>query len=239
MSQPADFPFIGDRPVAIDGRGWLFVLAGVAVAFAALLLLPFGGFPAGLVPTGLFLAIQLAALATVVGKHWTALFGPFGLKQIGQVAIFAVASLVASVIVGLAVTRLYGANPNPIAHEFQSLPASQLALSLIPTLPQLLGEELLAVLPFLAMLWFCTTRMGIAPGTAIAIALLLSSLLFGAAHLPTYGWNVPQSLGIIGTSRIIMTLAYIGTKNLWVSYGVHVVNDWSEFVFVWAANPAG
>lgn len=63
-----------------------------------------------------------------------------------------------------------------------------------------------------------------------------SSLLFAAAHLPTYDWHWVQSFGVIGTARVVLTLAYIWTRNLWVSTGAHVINDWSEFSFTFAAS---
>ena len=30
----------------------------------------------------------------------------------------------------------------------------------------------------------------------------------------------------------MLTLAYIKTKNLWVSYGAHLINDWTIFVYL-------
>jgi hypothetical protein len=51
-------------------------------------------------------------------------------------------------------------------------------------------------------------------------------LVFGALHLPTYDWNLVQCIVIIGTARMVLTLAYIVTKNIWVSTGAHVINDW-------------
>jgi hypothetical protein len=54
-------------------------------------------------------------------------------------------------------------------------------------------------------------------------------LLFAAAHLPTYGWNVVQTLSGVGVARLILTLPYIMTRNLWVSSGAHVLNDWTMF----------
>jgi membrane protease YdiL (CAAX protease family) len=65
--------------------------------------------------------------------------------------------------------------------------------------------------------------------TGVLIALAGSSLLFRAAHLPTYDWHWGQAFGIIGTARVVLTLAYIWTKNLWVSAGAHVINDWTGF----------
>jgi membrane protease YdiL (CAAX protease family) len=53
--------------------------------------------------------------------------------------------------------------------------------------------------------------------------------LFAAEHLPTYDWNVVQALRGVGVARLILTLPYIMTKNLWVSTGAHVLNDWIIF----------
>jgi len=50
--------------------------------------------------------------------------------------------------------------------------------------------------------------------------------MFGALHLPTYDWNFAQCFIIIGTARLVLSLAYIKTKNLWVSAGAHILNDW-------------
>jgi len=48
-------------------------------------------------------------------------------------------------------------------------------------------------------------------------------------HLPTYDWNVVQCFAVIGTARLVLTAAYLRTRNLWVSYGAHILNDWSIF----------
>ena len=34
---------------------------------------------------------------------------------------------------------------------------------------------------------------------------------------------------VIGSARLVLTLAYIKTKNIWVSYGAHLINDWTLF----------
>jgi membrane protease YdiL (CAAX protease family) len=51
--------------------------------------------------------------------------------------------------------------------------------------------------------------------------------MFGALHLPTYGWNWIQCLVIIGGARLVLTLPYIMTRNIWVSTGAHIINDWT------------
>ena len=57
----------------------------------------------------------------------------------------------------------------------------------------------------------------------------MSSLLFGLIHLPTYDWNLIQCIVVIGTARMVLTLGWILTKNIWVSTGAHIINDWLLF----------
>ena len=94
---------------------------------------------------------------------------------------------------------------------------------------QLLGEEVMTILPFLALLALCTRGLGMGRRSAMVVAWLLSAVLFALAHLPAYGWNLLQCLVVIGSARLVLTLPWIMTKNLWVSTGAHVINDWLLF----------
>lgn len=51
-------------------------------------------------------------------------------------------------------------------------------------------------------------------------------VIASAAHLPTYNWNFVQCFLVIGSARLVLTLAFIKTKNIWVSMGAHVLTDW-------------
>ncbi|HSE07866.1 MAG TPA: CPBP family intramembrane glutamic endopeptidase [Nocardioidaceae bacterium] len=99
----------------------------------------------------------------------------------------------------------------------------------VQTLPQLLGEELVTILPLLALMYYLHFRRGTSRLTALLVSWAVTALLFGALHLPTYDWNVVQALLGIGVARLVLTLAYVLTKNLWVSTGAHVLNDWAIF----------
>jgi hypothetical protein len=93
-------------------------------------------------------------------------------------------------------------------------------------IPQLFGEEVITLLPFLALLQLFTRNFGLGRKAAIICAWLVSSVIFGLIHLPTYDWNLIQCLVIIGTARMVLTLPWIMTKNIWVSTGAHILNDW-------------
>lgn len=241
MNATRDFPFCTDRPVALTGRDWVILLGALAVGFGLLSAAPLMGFPASVIPPLLFLGVPLLALRRVAGRHWTALFGPVGPRQVAQMVLFGLLTLVLTLAVGLALMQVAPLSPNPIAQQMQHLSAAHLAARLIPTIPQLIGEELLGILPFLATIWFCTRRLGQSQGSAVIVGMLVSALIFGAAHLPTYDWNWAQALIGIGAARIVLTLAYVVTRNLWVSAGAHILNDWSGFLaaFAFAHLPIG
>ena len=60
----------------------------------------------------------------------------------------------------------------------------------------------------------------------VFLAVIISSLLFGALHIPTYNFNIVQALVLIGIVRTGITITYIFRKNLTVSYIVHFLYDW-------------
>ncbi len=63
------------------------------------------------------------------------------------------------------------------------------------------------------------------------LSTLLIGVLFAAVHLPSYGWNVLQVLSGVGIARLVLTIPYIITKNIWVWTGAHILNDWAFFGF--------
>lgn len=71
----------------------------------------------------------------------------------------------------------------------------------------------------------------------------MPALLFGASHLPTYDWNMVHAFAVIGSARL-MLLPYMMTKNIWVSTGAHILNDWTLFIIAvgrhspWAITPS-
>ncbi|MGQ2908304.1 MAG: lysostaphin resistance A-like protein [Aliihoeflea sp.] len=225
-----DFPFYDDKPVAIGWTGWLVLHGALLVAFLALTQFPEVDFPFTFIPALLFLSIPLMTLRVVVGPASCALFRPVRFKDLGLMLAFGLATLVGSMVVAFVLSLVGSLAPNPRVDLMSSMSGYALAAALAPTLPQLIGEEMLGIVTFLAVLWLCFSKWHLARSTSIAIALGVSALIFGAAHLPTYDWHWAQALIGIGSARVILTLAYITTKNLWVSAGAHIVNDWTGFL---------
>ena len=115
-----------------------------------------------------------------------------------------------------------GFNPAAAVVSGLALSVSGTAIAL-----QLLGEELITILPFLAVLAFCHAHTGMGRNASVIVAWLASAVAFGLIHLPTYDWNLIQCLVVIGSARLVLTWAYIWSKNIWVSTGAHIINDWT------------
>jgi hypothetical protein len=238
MSERMDLPFYNGRPVEITGRGWLLILVATVVAFVALVALPLPATPLNFIPAILFVAIPLGALAVVTGGHWRALFRRYGIKQFGQSLGFGVLTIAISGTAGFLLGQFLPMTSNPAVASLSGIGLAELVLFLARTFIQLVGEELTTILPLLAVLWLCVKRFGLSRRTGIIVAVIVSTLWFSALHLPTYGWNIVQCLGIIGTARIVLTLAYLVTRNLWVSAGAHIINDWALFLGAYALGHA-
>jgi membrane protease YdiL (CAAX protease family) len=226
-----DFPFYNRVPVVLSMWDWLFVLAGVGAGFAALVWpIPWPGGPlAPMIPAVLFVAIPLAVLARVAPGHWRVIFGRVSWRELRLMVGFALLNVVVSMVVGALVQAFAEVTPNAATGQLAAMGSVERLAFFAKTLPQLLGEEVVTVLPFLVVLTLLTQHFGVGRKGAVVGAWLVSSLLFGLIHLPTYNWNWVQCIVVIGTARIVLTMAWLRTKNIWVSTGAHIINDWLLF----------
>lgn len=226
-----DFPFYNGKPVTLSPVQWLLVMAAVALGFACLTVdVPVLTSDVGLfIRALLFFAIPLGVLRLIAGPHWTCLFRRLRFADLGWMITIAVLNLVVTIMIGSLIMKLFGAEANAAIHSLGDMGSSDQGQFFLRSLPQLFGEEVLTVLPFLAVLHIAHARFGLSRTASVLVAWLLSSVVFGLVHLPSYNWNLLQCLVVIGSARIILTLAYIKTKNIWVSTGAHIINDWAIF----------
>ncbi len=229
---PRDFPFRYATPL-----GWLLPLLGCVIGFAALLYLPeqISGRSGRWLSVALFAALPLLGLAAMAGRRWTEIFRRPTARDIWIGLAFAPLTLLASAAAALLVMRVSLTAANPTAQMLTTLPASRAAEFIASTAPQLLGEELVTIVPLLAILSLLS-RFGAPHRIAVGVAWIASSLIFGALHLSTYQWHVGQALLIIGAARMVLTASYLLTRNLWTSVIAHLTNDWSIFAVVLLAN---
>ena len=233
-----DFPFYDGRPVALSGRQWSVVLG---TTLAALLILTLGG-PlvakalgstpvARVMVASVFAGLPLLALARVAPQGWRLLFRRITGRDILWMFGFAALNLVVTITIALTLQQFLDMTVNPIIDIKLDGTGAKLGF-LVWTAIQLLGEELLTMLPFLAILTLGFGRFGMGRRAAMTLAWVGSSLVFALAHLPTYNWNLVQCLLVVGVARLVLTLAYVRTKNLWVSVGAHILYDWTIFGLV-------
>lgn len=230
-----DFPFYAGEPTTISPAGWSSILAMTAAGFIALV----GRFPpvwqgelARWGGIALFVILPLAGLATATGRNWGALFRAPTLGDVGIGVGFGLLNIIVSGAVGWMVTQLMETAANPAAQSLAGTSMTDRVVFFAATLPQLLGEELITIIPFLAVLTLCHSALRLTRLTSILAAWLVSSLVFAALHLPTYGWHVAQTLLIIGSARLVLTIPYLLTRNVWSSMIAHVTNDWVLFAGV-------
>jgi membrane protease YdiL (CAAX protease family) len=149
--------------------------------------------------------------------------------------VFWLLNLVVSSGVGLIVMALFGANANPATNGLIDGGPLQIVAFYVGTGIQLFGEEIFTILPFLAVMYLLFTKAKLSRRVSVILAWLITAAWFGAAHLPTYGWNFAQAFLVIGAARLVLTLAYMRTKNILVSTGAHVLNDWTTFTIALVA----
>nr|WP_315198324.1 type II CAAX endopeptidase family protein [uncultured Aquabacterium sp.] len=227
-----DFQFYRGSPAAITYRQWWLVLAAVTAAFMALAStasLPGAGLFWPFLPAIGLAAVPLLALRRVAPVDWRSLFGRVGSREVRLMVGFALLNIVVSLGLGAIVMALGHVSPNASTSQLGSMDTVELLAFFAKTLPQLLGEEVITILPFLALLQWLTQSLKWGRKAAIVAAWMLTSVIFGLLHLPTYDWNWVQCIVVIGGARMMLTLPWILTKNLWVSTGAHITNDWILF----------
>jgi membrane protease YdiL (CAAX protease family) len=229
MSTKSDFPYYSGQPVEIAPGGWLALIAAVLVAFLLLIFMPLTTAPFNVIPALLYTGLPLVTLAVVSGGHQGALFGRFSLSGLVLAVVFGLLTMVVSFAVALALTQVTEMSANASVGELVAIGPVDLVFFLIRTFVQLIGEELMTMLPLLAVLWLCVRRFELSRFWGLTIAVIVSTAWFAAVHLPTYDWNFIQCFGGIGAARLVLTAAFLVTRKLWVSAGAHIVNDWTEF----------
>lgn len=224
-----DFPFYDGRPYAPSTVRWLVALAAVAGGVAGLFCAPLWfGRDAALPGAILFTGLSLLGLAVLTKRRLGLMFAWPTRRDVGHGIGFAVLNLVVTLLVGWLVTRLLQTAANPVNQALGALSLAELPAFFGQTAFQLVGEELVTVVPFLAVLTLAR-RVGLDRRAAVTTAALAAALLFAAMHFSTYQWHIIQTVVIIGTARLVLLGAYLTTKNLWASVIAHIVNDWTLF----------
>lgn len=227
-SHPLGLPYSFGDPVPLSPWRTGMLWAASALGFTLLLLVPrwWPGAWGEALAVMLFVGVQWAGLRWAVGSAWVALFR----RPRGRDVVMGLAAV--PLVIGLpALVAVYGIGTSHVSTNASldavvGLPLAQLVARFALVAVQLLGEELVTVLPLLAAV-AVLHRAGLPARWAIAVAWVATALVFGALHLPTYQWHIGQALLVIGTARLVLTAVFLYTRNLWASTIAHIANDWT------------
>lgn len=173
--------------------------------------------------------ISLLSLLLIDKKFIKKIFLPIRAKDVLYIIIGLGFSLIAIVISSILVQKLgiEGSN-NPI---FDVLTEDNFKSFFLSTLIQFIAEEIIFIIPFL----FVINKVKIENNIIKTIlAILISSIIFGAMHLSTYDFNILQAVLIISIIRTGLSMSYVISKNLSVTYIIHIIYDWT-LIFIYIA----
>ncbi len=172
-----DFPYYNGKPVAVETWKWVVAWAGTFLGFLALSFYPAHNNVESIIPRVLFLAIPLGIFIYLLKPYWKNIFKkPRGIDYL-YMFLFAGLNLVLTPILALSVTLL-GFPTSGNAAGASLTGAGELIAFYIGTGFQLLGEELLVIIPFLAVLSILHLKYGVSRKKAILWAWFVSAVWF-------------------------------------------------------------
>ncbi len=154
------------------------------------------------------------------------IFKPLTLRDIGYFFLGLVAMFIAIMASSFVLSKVdMNVSTNPI---FELIGEDNLTEFFIASIIQFVTEEIIFIIPFL----FVINKLKIENRfLKVLLATVISAVTFGLMHLSTYDFNFLQSIVIISIIRIGLTISYIMSKNLTVTYLVHIAYDWSIILF--------
>ncbi len=211
-----DFPLYNDksvRPVHI-----IAMLAGAAAILLGLFLFDLG----------MWGTCALILIGTLVPFLWAAR-GRIGavikapkLADIPLILGMLLLGFVFATIVSLLMQFVLGMQGS--AHPITHAAPSDVNFSVVASMAlQLVGEEMLIVNILVSALWFVYQKTGNRK-QGVIVGIVASLLVFSLAHIGTYD-SLLQILLIQGVGHIFCLFGYLKTKNLLVSYTIHLLNN--------------
>lgn len=156
-----DFPFYNGRPSPLSVAQWLFLMASVCAGFAALYI-PLQSFSAPwseLFLAILFAVVPLLALRLVAGSAWLGLFKRLEPRDVVFAVGVVLLNIAVTLAVGLLVSKRFHVSANPIIGVLENEAGAERVVRWLSSIPQLLGEEVFTLLPFLASLTLLTKTL--------------------------------------------------------------------------------
>lgn len=150
------------------------------------------------------------------------IFKPLTLRDVGYFFLGLVAMFIAIVASSFVLSKVdMNVSTNPI---FEMIGNDNLTEFFVASIIQFVTEEIIFIIPFL----FVINKVNIKNRfLKVLLATVISAVTFGLMHLSTYDFNFLHAVLIISIIRVGLTISYIISKNLTVTYLVHIAYDWS------------
>lgn len=218
-----DFPFYNDIP-KLSVAEWLLLVAAVILMLLIINVIPL---PLSIFPVAIGLVMLIPALYVCKGNY-SLFFKKPKLRDILLIILcffgyYLYVALVASLlgVLGIPTTG------NAVLTEFQT-PSLYLVVSM---LMQLAGEEFFKIFMLLITM-YVVYRLTANRTLAIWMGVIVSLFIFGMAHFAAFSGSVLQILLVQGLGSIFDLYLYMKTKNVVVSYLMHVMIDFIPFILV-------
>lgn len=209
-----DIPFYNNIP-KLAKLDWAILTGSVLLLIGFLTIIPL---PSEYLSISFFLLGLLPALYICKGKY-NIFFKKISLKDIKLIILLLIGMYIYSIVMGAVIVRLTGSIAGH--SEMNTVPSLIFVISMII---QIFGEEFFKIF-LLLILMYLVYRFTNNYKSSIIIGLIGSMVIFGLCHYRAYNGMILQILLLQGFGSIFEYFAYIKTKNIWVSYLLHLLRD--------------
>ena len=214
MDDGIDIPFYNGTP-KLSTVEWGLVLASILLTIGYLTVIRI---PSEYLPVAIFLTSVIPALYICKGNY-NIFFKKPKLRDIKIIILCLIGIYIYTIAIGFILQNLVG---NMAAHASTNDPAS--LMTLIIMCIQLMGEEFFKIL-LLLLIMFVLYKYTNNRSISLFVGLILSMAIFGLVHYNAYSGRIIQILFIQGFGAIFEYYAFLKTKNVWISYIIHVLRD--------------
>lgn len=215
-----DFPFYNNNP-KLSIQRWIILLISVLIPLI-LIFLPHNGLERaeGL----LYFLIPFLIFGIVSSWKYDLICKKLQRNDLKLIISLIILEFIFSIAIALIIKYIFNihAQTNPAIGELSSL----LFWIVFPF--QIFGEELLKIIPFLLLLTIFY-KISNNRKISIVISTALVLIMFGLIHLPAYK-NIFSVLLLQGLGSIFTMFGYLKTKNIFVSYLIHIIYDTITFI---------
>lgn len=159
------------------------------------------------------------------------IFSPPKKGSVKFILLSIVTAYVISISTGIISTYILHETPatNSIKEQFNGSILDSF-LMLFKTIFMLAGEEILVILPLIIFVSLLIHKTKISQSKAIIIATIITAIIFGAIHLPTYQWNIFQCFLVVALTRIPFTIVSLKSDSIIAGIIGHIAFDWIIFL---------